>query len=238
LSQNISIYFSELQRYPRLKHEELVELFQQFESGDQVVKNRVRQKLIQSNLRLVVSIAKQYSRHNLSLDDLIQEGNIGLIKSIEKFDWSKGFKFSTYASWWIKQSISQYITRRKRLIRLPAHAASVQRKLIRAADDFKATHEGDSATAEELTGIIGASETVVRATLLSGRDCMSLQQKLFRGAEGTSGDDLIEDHVRDACADPCEKLMNNELVSIAEDILEKLSMKETAILRLRFGLIE
>lgn len=241
----VSSYLNALHRFPQLKHPEVVELFQAYRAGRTQVgedeyeltpeARKIRTKLIECNLRLVVSIAKQYKGHNIPIEDLIQEGNIGLMKSIERFDWERGFRFSTYATWWIKQAIGQHVLKRKRIIRLPAHAATVQRKLLQAADEYRETM-GCEPSQEELMGIIGASETVVRATMHSGRGTISLQQPLSVGGEG----DTIEEKVEDERpgADPFENVAEKQLLEIAKRVLCELSPKEAAILRLRFGLVE
>jgi len=242
----ISAYLTTLHRFQQLKHPEVVDLFQQFETGstrneegdvlsitDEAAK--VRKTLIECNLRLVVSIAKQYKGHNLPIEDLIQEGNIGLMKAIERFKWQKGFRFSTYATWWIKQSIGQHVLKRKRMIRLPAHAATVQRKLMHAAEEYREAM-GCEPTAEELTELIGASAAVVNATLYSGRATISLQQPMSSIGDG----DTIEDKVIDERpgSDPFENVAEKQLLDITRKVLSELSSKEAAILRLRFGLVE
>jgi RNA polymerase primary sigma factor len=238
-----------LQRFPQLKHPEMVELFQRYESG--VTKDdegevahltpeasKVRKHLIECNLRLVVSIVKQYKGHNIPIEDLIQEGNVGLMKAIERFDWKRGFRFSTYATWWIKQAIGQHVLKRKRMIRLPAHAATVQRKLLQAAEEYRELTGGEPSP-EELLELVDASEAVVRATIHSGRGTLSLQQPVSSGRDGNTFDDIeskIEDE-RPGC-DPFENVAEKQLLEITKRVLCELSPKEAAILRLRFGLVE
>jgi RNA polymerase primary sigma factor len=220
--------------FPQLKHPEVVELFKSYEKGG-VPADKARKRLIECNLRLVVSIAKQFKGHNLPLEDLIQEGNIGLMKAVERFKWEKGFRFSTYATWWIKQAMQQHVLKRKRIIRLPAHAATVQRKLLQAAEEYRETM-GCEPTQEELTELIGASETVVKATMHSGRAVISLQQPVSSSGEGDAIEDKIEDLRPEA--DPFDNVAQKELLEIVKMVMSDLSPKEAAILRLRFGLVD
>lgn len=231
----INDYLNNLQTYQQLKHPEVVELFQRYEAGGNAA-DRARSKLIECNLRLVVSIAKQYKGHNIPLEDLIQEGNIGLMKAVERFKWDKGFRFSTYATWWIKQAIGQHVLKRKRIIRLPAHAAAVQRKLLQAADEYRESM-GCEPTQEELTELTGASETVVKATMHGGRAVISLQQPISSSDDDS---DAIEDKVEDDRleANPFESVAQRELLDIARQVIAELSPKEAAIIRLRFGLVD
>ncbi len=232
----MSSYLDALKNHPQLKHQEMVELFKEYEKGGEVAQ-KARKKLIESNLRLVISIAKQYKNYNVPIEDLIQEGNIGLMKSIERFDWKRGFRFSTYSTWWIKQAIGQYVLKRKRTIRLPAHAATVQRKMLQAAERFR-DNTGFDPTTEELTELVGASETVVKATIHSGRGTISLNQS-FNGEAGQEGNTL-ENRLQDESAgsDPFKNVAEKQLIEIVRDVLCDLTAKEAAILRLRFGLIE
>ena len=232
--QNIvSSYLGSLQAYPQLEHDELVKLFQIFEKGGKSAVT-AREKLTQSNLRLVVYIAKKHKSHNLPLEDLSQEGNLGLLKAIDKFDWRKGFRFSTYASWWIKQAISQHVLKRKKIIRLPAHAATAQKKLIEASNIFQELN-GYQPTVEELSELIDVSKTVIKATLQSGKNVISLQ--LYVGEDNNSTlEDKLEDN--NLANNPFESLAKKEMMTIVKNVMVNLSIKEAAILRLRFGLYE
>lgn len=231
---SISNYLNSLQSYPQLEHEELVKLFQDYEKGGQV-SVAARKKLAESNLRLVVYVAKkQKKQHNIPLEDLVQEGNLGLLKAIERFDWKKGFRFSTYATWWIKQAISQYVLKRKKIIRLPAHAASVQKKLIQASENYREML-GCEPSAEELSALVEASEEVVKATIQSGKSIISLHQPIDEGGSNTLEDKIEDENPNN---DPFEALAKKEMLTIVKQVLMELSPKEAAILRLRFGLYE
>ena len=233
---SMSSYFDDLHLFPQLKHPEVVELFKAFEVGGAGAE-KARRRLIECNLRLVVSIAKQYYKsHNLPLEDLIQEGNIGLMKAVERFKWEKGFRFSTYATWWIRQAIGQHVLKRKRIIRLPAHAAAVQKKLMQAASEYRETM-GCEPTQDELKELIGASETVVKATMHSGRSVVSLQQPISASNEQS---DTVGDRIEDEGpgSDPFENVAQKELLSVVQGVIQTLTPKEAAILRLRFGLFD
>ena len=230
----ISAYLNDLKAYPQLKHPDVVTLFQQYEAGGTAAE-KARKKLIESNLRLVISIAKKQKGHNIPLEDLIQEGNLGLLKAIERFDYKKGFRFSTYATWWIKQAISQHVLKRKRMIRLPAHAAGVQRKLIQASEEFKEM-TGMDPSQEDLLALVDASETVVKATMASGNNVVSLSQTLSSDPDSGTLEDRLED--TDHRNDPFQSVSSRELMDIVRCVLSNLSEKESAILRLRFGLFD
>jgi len=245
-STAVAEYFVALKKFPLLSHDETVELFKSYnaaitrdETGEVTSRTpaglRLRNKLTECNLRLVVSIAKQYRAYNLPLEELIQEGNIGLMKAVDRFKHEKGFRFSTYATWWIKQAMGQFVLKRKGTIRMPAHAKTVQRKMIQATEKYRESM-GCEPTMEELTALVGSSETVVKATIHAGRGVISLQQHLSSNGEGDTVQDKIEDD-RPGC-DPFENVAEKQLLQITQDVINSLTPKEAAILRLRFGLVD
>lgn len=228
-------YLKDLKAFSLLKHPEVVTLFKDYVEGEPELAKKAKKKLVESNLRLVISIAKRHKGHNIPLEDLIQEGNLGLLKAIDRFDYKRGFKFSTYATWWIKQAISQHVLKRKRMIRLPAHAASVQKKIVQAADEYRAMMGCDPSN-DELLDLIDASETVVKATIASGRNTVSLNQTLTSDPESGTLDEKIEDE--DENSNPFHVTSSKELLGIVQGVLQTLTEKESAILRLRFGLFD
>lgn len=230
----IGAYLNDIKLHPQLKHTEVVTLFQKYTQGGTHAES-ARKKLIESNLRLVISIAKKNKGHNIPLEDLIQEGNIGLMKAIERFDYTKGFRFSTYATWWIKQAIGQHILKKKRMIRLPAHASGIQKKMLKAAEKIRVT-TGCEPSQEDLIELLDASEAVVKATIASGKNILSLSQTVTSDPDsGTLGDKLEDTRTRN---DPFYNVSSRELMDVVRFVLSKLSDKEAAILKLRFGLYD
>lgn len=229
----MSMYMDSLRTRAQLKHAEIVDLFKVLELGG-VGAERAKKKLIESNLRLVISIAKQYKAHHIPLEDLIQEGNIGLMKSVERFDWKRGFRFSTYATWWVRQAIGQHVLKQKKTIRMPAHAVTIQRKLLQAAEEYKA-QMGCEPTLDELADLIGASRTVVNATFHGSRGVLSLTQ-----LNGVNSHMHVEDRIEDTrrSCDPFNNVSDKQLIELFRSVLETLTAKEAAIIRLRFGLVE
>lgn len=228
-------YLKDLRTFSLLKHPELINLFKDYTTGDAVSAKKAKKKLVESNLRLVISIAKKYKGHNIPFEDLIQEGNLGLLKAIDRFDYKLGFKFSTYATWWIKQAISQHVLKRKRMIRLPAHAAAVQKKIMQAASEYR-TMMGCEPSNAELLDLVDASETVVKATIAAGRNIVSLNQTFTSDPESGTLDEKIED--KNENVDPFHVSSSKELLGIVQNVLQTLTEKESAILRLRFGLFD
>ncbi|HZD17746.1 MAG TPA: sigma-70 family RNA polymerase sigma factor, partial [Actinomycetota bacterium] len=182
-SDSMRLFLNEIGRYPLLTAEEEVELAKLVEDGDQDAKDR----MIRSNLRLVVSIAKKYQGHGLSLLDLVQEGILGLIRAVEKFDWRKGFKFSTYATWWIRQAISRAIDNQSRTIRLPAHLAQRELKLSRTERELT-EQLGREPTLEELAETAAVEIEDIHAVREAARAVTSLDRPVGTEGETELGD--------------------------------------------------
>jgi RNA polymerase primary sigma factor len=223
---SFSQYMKELETLPKDVYEDNIEIFQRVEKGDKTARDEV----VKANLRLVISIAKKWKGVGVSLDDLVQEGNIGLLRAVDKFQWQKGCKFSTYATWWIKQAIGQYIIH-KNSVRLPAHIVGLQRKMVKETKKFHDEFDVEP-TIEELQELTGASEKMVKATLMSNKQFISIDDSLNDECSGL--EQMISDHIHD----PFEQISQMELIRLVRKQMQLLTPKELTIMRLRYGLTE
>jgi len=223
----VRMYLKEIGRVPLLTAAEEVDLAKRMEQGDEEAKR----KLAEANLRLVVSIAKRYVGRGMLFLDLIQEGNLGLIKAVEKFDYEKGFKFSTYATWWIRQAITRAIADQARTIRIPVHMVETINKLIRVSRQLLQEF-GREPTAEEIAKEMDIPEERVREIMKIAQEPVSLETPIGEEEDSHLGD-FIEDE--DAPA-PAERASFTLLKEQLEDVLDTLTEREEKVLRLRFGL--
>ena len=254
LDDPVRMYLQEIGQVPLLSAEQEVVLAKQMESGDEasarlercdystreeryslVVQvergNDARQHLIQANLRLVVSIAKKYTSYGLTMMDLVQEGNIGLMRAVEKFDYTKGHKFSTYATWWIRQAITRAIADQSRTIRLPVHMGEAISQVKRTSHKLQQVMQREP-TPEEIAEAMGMSPSKVRRTLEASMHPLSLEMPVGQEGEGRMGD-FIEDDRISAPADAAAQMMLREQI---EEVLQKLPERERKIIQLRYGL--
>lgn len=223
----VRMYLKEIGKVPLLSPDEEVSLAQRIEEGDQVA----RKKLAEANLRLVVSIAKRYVGRGMQFLDLIQEGNLGLIKAVEKFDYRKGYKFSTYATWWIRQAITRAIADQARTIRIPVHMVETINKLIRVSRQLL-QELGREPQAEEIAKIMEMPVDKVREIMKIAQEPVSLETPIGEEEDSHLGDFIPDD---DALA-PAEAAAFTMLKEQLINVLDTLTPREEKVLRLRFGL--
>ena len=223
----VRMYLKEIGKVPLLSAEEEIELAQRMEEGDQEAKKR----LAEANLRLVVSIAKRYVGRGMLFLDLIQEGNLGLIKAVEKFDYRKGYKFSTYATWWIRQAITRAIADQARTIRIPVHMVETINKLIRVSRQLL-QELGRDPTPEEIAAEMNMPVDRVREILKISQEPVSLETPIGEEEDSHLGDFIQDDNVPVPSDAAAFTLLKEQLV----EVLGTLTEREQKVLRLRFGL--
>ena len=223
----VRMYLKEIGKVPLLTAQEEIELAKRMEAGDEEAK----QKLCEANLRLVVSIAKKYVGRGMLFLDLIQEGNLGLIKAVDKFDWKKGYKFSTYATWWIRQAITRSIADQARTIRIPVHMVETINKLIRVSRQL-IQEKGREATPEEIAEEMGISEEKVREILKIAQEPVSLETPIGEEEDSHLGDFIPDEDVPAPAEAAAFSMLKEQLV----EVLDTLTEREQKVLKLRFGL--
>ncbi len=223
----VRMYLKEIGKVPLLSAEEEIELAQRMEEGDEEAKK----KLAEANLRLVVSIAKRYVGRGMLFLDLIQEGNLGLIKAVEKFDYQKGYKFSTYATWWIRQAITRAIADQARTIRIPVHMVETINKLIRVSRQLL-QDLGREPTPEELSVEMGLPVEKVREILKIAQEPVSLETPIGEEEDSHLGDFIPDEDIPAPAEAAAFTLLKEQLM----EVLDTLTEREEKVLRLRFGL--
>ena len=223
----VRMYLKEIGKVPLLSAEEEIELAKRMENGDQAAKKR----LAEANLRLVVSIAKRYVGRGMLFLDLIQEGNLGLIKAVEKFDYTKGYKFSTYATWWIRQAITRAIADQARTIRIPVHMVETINKLIRVSRQLL-QELGREPTPEEIAEEMNMPVERVREILKISQEPVSLETPIGEEEDSHLGDFIQDDNVPVPAEAAAQTLLKEQL----DEVLDTLTEREQKVLRLRFGM--
>ena len=223
----VRMYLKEIGKVPLLSAEEEIELAKRMENGDQNAKKR----LAEANLRLVVSIAKRYVGRGMLFLDLIQEGNLGLIKAVEKFDYRKGYKFSTYATWWIRQAITRAIADQARTIRIPVHMVETINKLIRVSRQLL-QELGREPSPEEIAAEMDMPVERVREILKISQEPVSMETRIGEEGDSHLGDFIEDDNVPAPAEAAAFTLLKEQL----DEVLSTLTDREQKVLRLRFGL--
>ena len=227
VDDSVRMYLREIGQFPLLSSEEEIELAKRIEQGDE----RARKKMVESNLRLVVSIAKKHIGRGLSFLDLIQEGNIGLLKAVSKYDWRKGYKFSTYATWWIRQAITRAIADQARTIRIPVHMVETINKLIKVQRRL-VQELGREPVPEEIAAEMGIPVEKVNHILQISQDTVSLEKTV-----GDEEDSELIDFIKDESTLSPEESANYYLLKEhIQEALVYLTPQEQKILKMRFGL--
>ncbi|KKR33477.1 MAG: RNA polymerase sigma factor [Candidatus Gottesmanbacteria bacterium GW2011_GWC2_39_8] len=227
ISDPVRMYLKEIGRIPLLTFDQEIDLAKRYEKGER----RAKQKLIESNLRLVVSIAKKYIGRGLSLLDLIQEGNQGLIRAVEKYDWRKGYKFSTYATWWIRQAITRAIADQARTIRIPVHMVETINRFLKISRKLM-QDLGREATPEEVAQAMEVDVDKVREIIKVSQEPTSLATPV-----GDDEDSFLGDFIQDTTQpSPYDAASRELLKEHLEEVLHTLSDREKRVLILRFGL--
>ena len=231
----LTAFFKDVGKTKLLTREEEVELSKRIEKGDK----GARDHMIAANIRLAISIAKKYQNRGCSLEDLIQEANIGLMKAVDRFDWRRGFKFSTYGCWWIKQSVMRHIASTSNSIRLPSHAKGMLWKMKKFASEYEEEF-GTAPSQEELAELLGVTLDSMRAIIDAAGTPISLDSTIsYGGSSGPSTGRKLSDVIPDHDAkDPGDKLDQEKITEVVRAALGSLSDREEKILRLRFGISE
>ncbi len=233
MSEVLQQFFKQVGRRDLLTREEEIELSQRIELGDR----RARDKMIQANLRLAISIAKKYQDKGCDLSDLIQESSVGLIKAVDRFDWRRGFKFSTYACWWIKQSVRRHIADQSGLIKLPSHTKNMMWKIKQTVQEYEEEFK-QQPTNQELAALLGVSEDVIESTISCSMSSVSSLDTVVSYNGDESSRQLSDTIVDPQIADPGEVLDRQKTMEIIRSALSSLSPREEKIMRLRFGIVE
>lgn len=232
MSDNLQTFFKSVGKTPLLSKEEEIELSKRIEAGDL----KARSHMIRANMRLAISIAKKYCNQGCDFEDLIQESSLGLMKAVDRYDWRKGFKFSTYACWWIKQSIRQYVASQSGAVKLPSYAKNTLWKMRQVSEEYEKEF-GVVPTPKEVAALLGTTES----TLMSFVTCAASPVELDAGAFQHEENSRKKHEILSVDSDLenlDERIDLKNLMNIVQEAMQKLTPREEAVLRLRFGIAE
>lgn len=232
MAGDLKSYFQAVGKTALLTRQEEVELSKLIEAGDK----RARDRMIRANIRLAISIAKNYANKNCDIEDLIQESSMGLIKAVDRFDYRRGFKFSTYACWWIKQAVRQYIAGHSGSIKLPAYARGTLYKMRKVAEEYEEEF-GVTPTEKEVADLLGTSVSTLQSLIKSSATTISLGSSAFK-SDPTSDRTMHDTLVDPDAVNPDEEIDRKKLVGVVREALANLTPREEIVLRLRFGISE
>ena len=233
-ADTLKIFFKDVGKTNLLTREEEVALSKRIEKGDKAA----RDKMIQANIRLAISIAKKYQNKGCPLEDLIQEANIGLMKAVDRFDWRRGFKFSTYGCWWIKQAVMRHLASHSSQIRLPSHAKGMLWRMKNVSNEYEEAF-GVPPTQKELADLLGVTSETMKAIILAASTPLSIDDKIkySKGSSGPSEGRSLADVIPDNNAKhPGDRLDREKIIEVIQRSLHTLSEREEKIIRLRFGI--
>ena len=231
MSKDLQSYFKKIGETPLLTKEEEVELSKKIEAGDL----KARSRMIRANMRLAISIAKKFSDQGVDLEDLIQESSLGLMKAVDRYDWRRGFKFSTYASWWIKQSVRQAVASHSGSIKLPAYAKNMLWKMRVIKEEYEEEF-GITPTQKEVAELLGTTESTLSSFMTCAASPVELDAQAFQSEDsGRRKHEILPD---DDGQNLDEKIDHERLLKVVHDALGNLSPREEAVLRMRFGIFK
>lgn len=231
MSNVLESFFQQVGKTDLLTRDQEIELSKLIESGDK----RARDRMIRANLRLAISIAKQYQNKGCDMEDLIQESSIGLIKAIDRFDWRRGFKFSTYACWWIKQSVRRHIASHSASFKLPAYAKNMMFKIQQVINEYEEEF-GERPTQAEIAEALGVSHDMINAMVDCAMPTVSIEKTVSMGSDG--GSKTLKDVLPDESEEIDDVLDRQKIISVMRHALSTLTPREERIVRLRFGISE
>lgn len=231
MSNVLESFFQQVGKTDLLTRDQEIELSKLIESGDK----RARDRMIRANLRLAISIAKQYQNKGCDMEDLIQESSIGLIKAIDRFDWRRGFKFSTYACWWIKQSVRRHIASHSASFKLPAYAKNMMFKIQQVINEYEEEF-GERPTQAEIAEALGVSPDMINAMVDCAMPTVSIEKTVSMGPN--AGSKTLKDVLPDESEEIDDVLDRQKIIAVMRHALSTLTPREERIVRLRFGISE